>query len=83
MQDIAQREKCRREQEDCNVRIKAQKAKGKESREHGGAQQRAMREINDVKHAVDQRQSKRNQRIDCADQQAVEDRGDEDDGRQH
>ena len=38
--------------------------------------QRAMGEIDDVQHAVDQRQPERDQRVDRAGHETVEDRGD-------
>ena len=83
LQGIAEREEYRREQEHGDVRIEPQQAIGEESGEQGRGQHRAMREIDDVQHAVDQRQPERDQRIDRAGQQTVEDRGDQDDGRQH
>ena len=42
-----------------------------------------MGEIDDVEDAVDQREAERDQRVDGAGQQAVEDRGNEDGGREH
>jgi hypothetical protein len=56
---------------------------GEERREHGGGEQRAVGEVDDVQHAVDQRQAERDQRVDRAGQQAVEDRRNEDDGGEH
>ena len=56
---------------------------GEEGREHRGGQQRAMGEVDDVQHAVDQRQAERDQRVDGAGHQTVEDRRNEDDWRQH
>ena len=50
-----------------------------ERREQRGRQQRAMREVDDVQHAIDQRQPERDQRIDGAGHQAVEQRRNEDD----
>ena len=50
-----------------------------ERREHRGRQQRAVREIDDVQDAVDQRQPERDQRIDRAGHQSVEHRRDQDD----
>ena len=66
-----------------DIRIKTQKTEGKKGGEQRSAQQRAMRKIDNVQDAVDQRQSESNQCIDCADQQAVDDRRDQDGGRQH
>ena len=80
---IAERKECRRQQERGEIRIEPEQLEGEEGREQRRGQQRAVREIDDVQHAVDQRQPKRDQRIDRAGQQAVEDRGDQDDGRQH
>jgi hypothetical protein len=42
-----------------------------------------MRKINDVEHAIDQREAQRDQCIDCADQQTVEDRWNQDGGGEH
>ena len=52
---------------------------GEERREHRRGQQRAMGEVDDVQHAVDQRQPERDQRVDGAGHQAVEHRRNEDD----
>ena len=57
--------------------------KGEIGREHGGGEQRAVGEIDDVQHAVDQRQPERDQRIDRTGQEAVENGGDQDGGREH
>ena len=83
LQGIAEHEKYGRKQEDGDVRIKAQQPKGEERGEQGRTQQRAMRKIDDVEHAVDQRQPESNKGIDRADQQTVEDRRNQDGGRQH
>ena len=83
LQAIAEREECRRDQEDGNIRIEPEFLVGEECRKQRRAQQRAMGEVDDVQHAVDQRQSQRHQRIDRAGHQSVEDRGEQDEGREH
>ena len=83
LQRVAKDEERRRQQEGGNIGVEPERMKGEEDREHGGTQQRAVREIDDVQHAVDQRQPERDKRIDRAGQQAVEDRGNQDDGRKH
>ena len=66
-----------------DIGIESQQAVGEERGEHGHGQQRAMGKVDDVQHAVDQREPERDQRVDRAGHQAVEDGRDEDDGREH
>jgi uncharacterized membrane-anchored protein len=56
-------EKQRGEENGRNVRIKAQQLVCKERRKHCRRQQRAMCEVDDVQHAVDQRQAERDERV--------------------
>jgi hypothetical protein len=79
LQAIAEQKEQRREPERRDVRIKAKQRVRKKRREHRGGQQRAVSEVDDVQDAVDQRQSKRDERIDGAGHQSVEHRGNEDD----
>ena len=79
LQPVAEQEEQRREPERREIGIEAEQLVREERREHRGGQQRAMREVDDVQHAVDQRQPERDQRVDGAGHQAVEDRRNEDD----
>ena len=83
LQAVAQREEQRREHDGREIGIEAEQPVREERREHRGGQQRAMGEVDDVQDAVDQRQPERDQRIDGAGHQSVEDRGNQDDRRQH
>ncbi len=83
LQHIAEREKERCERKHGKIRIEAEFLIAQERCEQGGAQKRAMGEIDDVQHAVDQRQPERDKRVHGAGQEPVEDRGDQDKGREH
>src|SRR5262249_58219153 len=83
LQTITEREEQRREPERCEVGIEPEQPVGKKRREHGGGEQRAMREIDDVQDTIDQRQAKRDQPIPRPGQKSVEDGGNENDRRQH
>ena len=83
LQRIADAKKGRRQQEDGEIRIDAERPIGEVGSKHGSGEQRAVGEIDDVKHAVDQRQAERDQRIDRAGQQTVDDGGSQDGRRQH
>jgi hypothetical protein len=80
---IAERKECRRDQKRGEIGVKPEFLEGEEGREQRGAQQRAMGEGDDVQHAVDQRQPKRDQRIDRAGHQAVDDGCEQYDGGEH
>ena len=54
-----------------------------ECREHGGGEQRAVCEVDNVQDAVDERQTECDQPVHRAGQEPIEDRGSEDDRRQH
>ncbi len=56
LQRVAEPEKNRRQQEHREIGIEAQQLEGEKGGEHGRAQHRAMGEVDDVQHAVDQRQ---------------------------
>ena len=75
LQGVAHREEQRREHDCGEIGIEAEQPVREESREHRRGQQRAVREIDDVQHAVDQRQAERDQRVDGAGHEPVEDRG--------
>ena len=79
LQAVAEHEKQRRQTDRGEIGIEAEPLVGEERREHRGGQQRAMGEVDDVQHAVDQRQAERDQRVDRAGHQAVEHRRNEDD----
>ena len=83
LQAIAEREECRRDQKRGEIRIKPEFLEGEEGREQRGAQQRAMGEVDNVQHAINQRQPERDQRIDCAGHQAVDDGCEQYDGGEH
>ena len=79
LQAVAEQEEQRRQPDGREIGIEAEQLVGEERREHRGGQQRAVREVDDVQHAVDQRQPERDQRIDRAGHQSVEHRRNEDD----
>ncbi len=78
LQGIADKKEQGRQEHRRDVRVDPEKAVREEGREHRGGEQRPMREVDDVQHAVDQREAERDQRIDGARHQAVEQRRDED-----
>jgi len=78
LQGVAEPEKQHRQRHRREVRIEAEQLIGKERSEHGRGQQRAVREVDDVQHAVDQRQPKRDQGIHRPGHQSVEHRRNED-----
>ena len=57
LQRVAKPEKNRRQQENRDIGVEAQQPESEKSGEQGRAQHRAMGEIDDMQHAVDQRQS--------------------------
>ena len=71
-------ESAARDQWQADVGIDAEEPPQKEDGVHGQHQQAAMGEVDDVKHAVDQRQSDGDEHIDAAGQQPVQDAGEED-----
>src|SRR5262249_54573470 len=83
LQAVAEREEQRGEDHGRNVRIEPEQAVGEERREHGGAQERAMGEVDDVQDAVDQGEAERHQRVDRAGEKPVEDGRNQDGRRQH
>ncbi len=78
LQNVAEPEKQQRQRHRREVRIEAEHFIGKERGEHGRGQQRAVGEVDDVQHAVDQRQPERDQGIHGPGQQSVEHRRNED-----
>src|SRR6266568_3813540 len=80
---ITKREEQRREPDGREVGIEPEETVREERREHGGGEQRAVRKIDDVQDAVDQRQPECDEPIDRAGQEPVEDGRNEDDRRQH
>ena len=78
LQRVAEPEKQHRQRHRREVRIEAEHLIGKERREHRRGQQRAVGEIDDVQHAVDQRQPERDQGIHGPGHQSVEHRRNED-----
>src|SRR5262249_22200984 len=83
LQAVSEHEEQRCEHDGREVGVEPEPSVREERREHGGGEQRAMREIDDVKNAVDQREPERDEPIDRAGQEPVEDGGNEDDRRQH
>jgi hypothetical protein len=83
LQTVANDEEQRREHESRQVRIDPKKPLGEERRKHCGGEQRAVREVDDVQHAVDQRQPQRDECVDRAGHEAIEDGGNQEDRRQH
>lgn len=83
LQPIAKHEKERRQQKQRHVRVEPEQLEREEHGEQRRTQKRAMRKIDDVEDAIDQRQPKRDKRIDRAHQQTVEDGRNEDGSRQH
>ena len=80
LQRVAEAEEDQRQRDDRDIGIDAG-LKREVDREHRRTQDRAMGEIDDVQHAIDQRQPDRDQRIDRAGHQAVEHGGSQDIGR--
>ena len=78
LQGITEPEKQRRQRHRCEVRVEAKHFISKERGEHGRGQQRTVGEVDDVQHAVDQRQPERDQSIHCPGHQSVEHRRNED-----
>ena len=61
LQPVAQQEEQRRQADGRDIGIETEQLIGEERREHRRGQQRAMGEVDDVQHAVDQRQAERDQ----------------------
>ena len=83
LQAITESEKKRCQQYRRQIGIEAKQRVGEECREQRRGQQRAVGEIDDMQHAIDQRQPERDKGIDRPGHQAVQHRGNEDDRRQH
>ena len=67
-----------RQQRQGEQRIEMQLRGEQPGAEHRDHQQRAMREVDDVQHAVDQRQPECHERIDATGQQSADERGEQD-----
>ena len=74
LQGIADDEQCRDDDECRHVRVDTKKSIQEEGAVERQHQQRAMREVDDVQHPVDERKAQRHQRIYRAHGQAIENR---------
>ncbi|MNE75926.1 hypothetical protein D3C80_1721290 [compost metagenome] len=72
LQPVAQHEHQRHQRHDHQIGVEAEPGPGDPDREHRAGQQRAMGEVDDVEHAVDQRQAEGDQRVDRAGHQPVQ-----------
>ena len=72
LQHVAQREEDRHQHEDRDVGIDAAERVEKERRVQRQHEQAAVREVDDVQHAIDQRQAERDERVDRAHRQPVQ-----------